>query len=385
MSSIDDMASERLRALRAAALDRTLIETALGPGHAALRDGRRMVSFCSNDYLGLSHHPEVVAAGIDSLGRNGSGACASRLVTGNHTEFAALEREIADWKGTEAALVFGSGYLANAGAIPVLAESGDLILIDELAHACQIAGARLSKARVVIFRHNDMAHLSEMLNVHRTGARNCLIVSEGVFSMDGDLAPLPALVRLARQFDAWTYVDDAHAFGVLGGGRGSAKHWGVMPEVQMGTLSKAAGSYGGYVAASRAVIDLLISRASSFIFATGLPPASAAAARAALTIMKRNPAMCAAPVRAARLFAQRVGLAEPQSCIVPVVFGSVEAALAASEALAKEGFLATAIRPPTVPNGTSRVRFTFCSEHADSDIVRLADVVRTLRQPDLAA
>jgi 8-amino-7-oxononanoate synthase len=385
MVSIDDMSRIRLQALRAQSLDRAVSETALGAGQTATRDGRRTVSFSSNDYLGLSHDPRVTAAATDALRRFGAGAGASRLVTGNHPAFAPLERAIAAWKGTAAALVFGSGYLANVGAIPVLAEQGDLILIDELAHACQISGARLSKARTVIFRHNDTQHLAELLATQRSQARHCLVVTEGVFSMDGDLAPLPEIVRLARAFDAWTFVDDAHALGVIGMGRGSAAHWDVSPDIQMGTLSKAAGSYGGYIAASQPVVDLLVSRCSSFIFATGLPPANAAAATAALEIMASDPLLCARPLHMARTFASAAGLADPQSCIVPVLFGAADLALAASASLAREGFLATAIRPPTVPDGTSRIRFTFCADHADSDVRRLGALVRDLRPAGMAA
>lgn len=385
MPSLDDIAQDRLTALEAKALRRRLSTTELGPGQIAMRDGRRLVSFSSNDYLGLSHAAPVIEAAATAARTRGAGAGASRLVTGNHPELAALERDLAAWKGTEAALVFGSGYLANVGAIPVLAEQGDLILIDELAHACQIAGARLSKAQTAVFRHNDMAHLESLLAERRSSARHCLIVSEGVFSMDGDLAPLPDLVRLARRHDAWTYLDDAHALGVIGDGRGSARHWGVAPDVQMGTLSKAAGSYGGYIAASQSVVDLLISRASSLIFATGLPPASAAAARAALSLMAADADLCARPHRNARKFTRLAGLPEPSSCIVPVVFGSVQAALDASARLEQDGFLATAIRPPTVPDGTSRIRFTFCADHAKADIVRLAETVRRLRPAGIAA
>lgn len=385
MTSLDQFAARTLDALSLKALRRTLDATAPGPGQKVERRGKTLISFCSNDYLGLSQDARVIAAATAALAEYGAGAGASRLVTGNHPEFAALEREIAAWKDCEAALVFGSGYLANVGAIPVLAGEGDLILIDALAHACQIAGARLSKARTLIFRHNDMTHLAQLLAEHRGAGRHCLIVSEGVFSMDGDLSPLPEIVALAKRHDAWTFVDDAHALGVLGEGRGSAAHWGVKPDLQMGTLSKAAGSYGGYVAASRPVIDLLISRASSFIFATGLPPASVAAARAAVGVMRTDPELCSRPLRNARLFAAKAGLPEPLSCIVPLVLGPAHAALAASAALAREGFLATAIRPPTVPDGTARVRFTFCADHAERDIVRLADAVRALRLPDLAA
>jgi 8-amino-7-oxononanoate synthase len=385
MPSIRDTASQRLDALTAQSLRRVLSPSQSGPGQQISTHGAQLVSFCSNDYLGLSKDPRVIAAASAALAEHGAGAGASRLVTGNHPVFEALERELAAWKDCEAALIFGSGYLANTGAIPVLAEAGDLILIDALAHACQIAGARLSKARTIIFRHNDMANLSELLNQHRPAARHCLIVTEGVFSMDGDLAPLPEVMQLAGAFDAWTYVDDAHALGILGGGRGSAAHWGVKPDVQMGTLSKAAGSYGGYIAASRPVIDLLISRASSFIFATGLPPASAAAARAALGIMRDNTDLCSAPLRKAQGFARAAGLPPPQSCIVPLMLGAPEAALEASEALRHAGFLVTAIRPPTVPEGTSRLRFTFCADHREDDIARLAEAVRGLRRTGLAA
>jgi 8-amino-7-oxononanoate synthase len=385
MSSLDDMAHDRLQALRAQSLTREVVETALAPGQRAHRQGRDYVSFSSNDYLGLAHDRRVVAAAAAALAQHGAGAGASRLVTGNHPEFAALERDIAAWKGTEAALVFGSGYLANVGAIPVLADQGDLILIDELAHACQIAGTRLSKARTVIYRHNDMSHLTELLRSQRSGARHCLIVTEGVFSMDGDLAPLPEIMQLSHQYGAWSLVDDAHALGVIGAGRGSAHHWGALPDVQMGTLSKAAGSYGGYIAASRPVVDLLTSRCASFIFATGLPPASAAAARAALQIMANEPDLCQRPVRLAQIFAARALLPEPSSCIVPVVFGAADAALSASAQLESEGFLAAAIRPPTVPEGTSRIRFTFCADHAEDDVLRLASLVRASRTTGKAA
>lgn len=385
MNSLDQFATSKLDVLTSQALRRALETSVPAPGQIVERHGKRLVSFCSNDYLGLSHDRRVLDAAAEALTRYGAGAGASRLVTGNHPELMELEREIASWKEAEAALVFGSGYLANVGAIPVLAEHGDVILIDELAHACQIAGARLSKARVVVFRHNDVAHLEELLAQHRPAARHCLIVSEGLFSMDGDLAPLPDIARVARRYDAWTYIDDAHALGVIGEGHGSSRHWGVKPDVQMGTLSKAAGSYGGYIAANRAVVDLLVSRASSFIFATGLPPASAAAARAALGVMRAEPALCSKPLRFARTFAVSADLPEPHSCIVPVIFGSAEAALAASAALARQGFLATAIRPPTVPEGASRVRFTFCADHQEADVLRLADAVRSLRASSLAA
>jgi 8-amino-7-oxononanoate synthase len=379
------MARRRLADLRARGVARRLHSTAAAAGQLVVRGARELISFCSNDYLGLAHDPRVAAAATAALVRYGAGAGAARLVTGDHPPLRALEEKLAAWKGTEAALVFGSGYLANVGTIPVLAEEGDLILIDQLAHACQIAGARLSKARCLAFRHNDMAHLASLLAAERPRARHCLIVSEGVFSMDGDLAPLNVMDSLARAHDAWTMIDDAHGLGVLGGGHGSAHHWGVAPDVQMGTLSKALGSYGGYIAGSRDVIDLVTSRASSFIFATGLPPASAAAALESLHVIEASPALSERALAKARLFCAASGLPEPSSQIVPLILGSAERAMAASEALAERGFLVTAIRPPTVPEGASRLRFTFAADHQDGDVLRLAALVRDMTPAGKAA
>jgi 8-amino-7-oxononanoate synthase len=202
------------------------------------------------------------------------------------------------------------------------------------------------------------------------------VLTEGVFSMDGDLAPLPDILAAARDHDAWLMTDDAHGLGVVGGGRGSAAHWRVAPDVQMGTLSKAVGSYGGYIAASRPVIDLLVNRARSLIYATGLPPAVVAASIAGIEIIANYEALCTKPLAHARAFAAHVGLPAPQSAIVPLILGASEAALAASQALEREGFLVTAIRPPTVPNGTARLRVTFSAAHREADVLRLAEAVR---------
>jgi 8-amino-7-oxononanoate synthase len=306
-------------------------------------------------------------------------------VTGNHPLYDTLERKIAALKGTEASLAFGSGYLANIGAIPALVGAGDLVLADELSHACMMSGARLSGARVITFRHNDVGALRGLLAEYRAAARHCLVLTEGVFSMDGDLAPLPDVIAAAREHDAWTMTDDAHGFGVIGEGRGSAAHWGVSPDVQMGTLSKAAGSYGGYVAASKPVIDLLINRARSLIYATGLPPAVAGASIAGIDIIASDAALCARPLALARDFAARLGLSEPQSAIVPLVVGSSESALSMSQLLELDGFLVTAIRPPTVPDGTARLRVTFTAAHSEDDVARLAEAVRAHVMPHFDA
>ena len=298
-------------------------------------------------------------------------------MTGNHPLYADLESRLARIKGTAAACVFGSGYLANTGIIPALAGSDDLIVVDELSHACIHAGAKLSGATVIPYRHADAEDAEAVLAAHRGGKKHALIATDGVFSMDGDLAPLAALAELAQRFDAWLLCDDAHGFGVVGGGRGSAFANG-QPDVplQMGTLSKAVGAYGGYLCASQAVIDLMHTRARTFIYSTGLPPPVVAAAIAAIDLIEREPAYAAEPLRKARLFARALNLPEAQSAIVPVIIGETDAALAASDLLRDEGYLVVAIRPPTVPAGTARLRFAFTAQHPDAEIERLAVIVR---------
>jgi 8-amino-7-oxononanoate synthase len=375
MTSLDEFAARKLAQLESASLRRTLRIIDTGAGHRVRAGG---LNFCSNDYLGLAGDPRLAEAARMAADAFGAGAGASRLVTGNHSLYDVLERKIAAVKDTEAAVVFGSGYLANLGAIPALVGEGDLVLADALSHACMMSGAKLSGAKVMTFRHNDVDDLRALLSAHRGAARHCLVLTEGVFSMDGDLAPLPDIVAVARDHDAWTMTDDAHGLGVVGDGFGSAAHWGVAVDVQMGTLSKAVGSYGGYVAASQPVVDLLINRARSFVYATGLPPTVVGASIAGIDIIAGDPALCALPIARARLFASRLNLPVPQSPIVPLIVGGSEAALAASRALEQAGFLVTAIRPPTVPDGTARLRVTFTAVHGEDDVLRLAEAVRAV-------
>lgn len=343
-----------------------------------IRDGKRLLSFSCNDYLNLSQHPDVKAAAIAAIRRFGAGAGASRLVTGNHPLYAELESRLARLKGTQAACVFGSGYLANAGIIPALIGKDDLVLLDELSHACLWAGAQLSRANLQVYRHNDLVHAEALLEEHRPRHERALVATDGVFSMDGDLGPLPRLGVLAKRYDAWLLADDAHGLGVVGGGRGAAFAHDGKAEVplQMGTLSKAAGGYGGYLCASRDVVDLVKNRARSFVYSTGLPPATVAGAIAALDIIARGGALVEAPLRKARAFTAAAGLEEAQSPIVPVVFGDTARALEAAQMLEHAGFLAVAIRPPSVPEGTARLRLTFTAAHPDEAIVRLAALVR---------
>lgn len=361
-SSIEAFARARLAKLDADNLRRTLAETVRLDGGRVSRDGRALISFCDNDYLGLSTHPDVVAAAIAATRTYGAGAGAARLVTGDNPLNHALEQRLADFKSMPAARVFGSGYLANIGAIPVLAGRDDLIVIDELAHSCMYAGARLSGADIAAFPHNDVAAARRLLG-RRRGER-ALLLTETVFSMDGDLAPLDALADACQETGAWMMTDDAHGLGVVAIDNPAP--------IQMGTLSKAAGGYGGYVTGPAAFIDLLTNRARSFVYTTGLPPGVLASAEAALRIMADRPELGARAIANARLFCRLLGRPPAVSAIVPLIVGDAARALEGSARLANAGFLVTAIRPPTVPDGQARLRFTFSALHAENDIRRLA-------------
>ncbi len=378
--SLEEFARAKLRALEDATLLRRLAPTARAPAARVRRGAAEMISFCDNDYLGLSQHPALIEAAVAATEAYGAGAGASRLVTGDNPLYEAVEARIARIKGTEAAIVFGSGYLANIGIIPALLGPGDLIVADELVHACMHAGARLSRAETRFFRHNDANDAAGILRGAREGARHCLILTEGVFSMDGDRAPVAALADLARDTESWLLVDDAHALGVINGGRGSGFSGGarVPVDLQMGTLSKAAGAYGGYLAAARPVIDLMVNRARSLIYTTGLPPGTLAAAEKGLELIETDAALTALPLARARTFTAALGLPPAESAIVPLILGDEALALDAAGALAQRGFLVTAMRPPTVPKGTSRLRFTFSATHEERDVLDLAEAVSTL-------
>jgi 8-amino-7-oxononanoate synthase len=378
MHSLDAFAQDKLDDLKRRHLYRALNETVREDGIWIERNGRKLLSFSCNDYLNLTQHPAVKQAAISAIEEYGAGSGASRLVTGNHPLYAKLESRLARFKRAEAACVFGSGYLANAGIIPVLVGRNGLVVVDELSHACIYAGTHLSRGTVITFRHNDVTHASELLATHRGSYNHAMIVTDGVFSMDGDLAPLPELVALAEDYDTWVMSDDAHGLGVVGGGRGSSfvGNSDIPVPLQMGTLSKAIGSYGGYLCASAPVIELMRNRARTLIYSTGLPPACVGAAIAALDLIEREPSYAAEPVRKAKAFTQRAGLPDAQSPIVPIVIGDEEIALGKSRLLEDEGFLAVAIRPPTVKPGTARLRLTFTAQHPDDQVERLADFVR---------
>jgi 8-amino-7-oxononanoate synthase len=371
LESLERFAADKLAALTARALKRELSETWRAPDAVIERQGRRLVSFSCNDYLNLSNHPQIIAAAVQAAARYGVGAAASRAVTGNHPLYAALEAKLAALKGSASAVVFGSGYLANSGIIPALMGEGDVIFPDRLSHACAWAGCTLSGATVIPFAHNDMDSLAALLQDERRRYRHAMIWTETVFSMDGDCAPLGDVARLAQAYDAWVMTDDAHGLGVVP----PDEHAKAIP-LQMGTLSKAVGGYGGYLCGSADVVSLIRNRARSFVYTTGLPPATVAAASAALDFMQANPAHCALPLAKARRFTAAVGLPAATSPIVPVIIGDSAAAMAESKRLADAGFLVAAIRPPTVPEGTARLRIAFSAAHRDEDVDALAECLR---------
>lgn len=378
--SLDDFAIRKLESLERRHLRRELEITARRARARVGRDDGELVSFACNDYLGLATDPALIEASREATARFGVGSGASRLITGNHPLYDDLERRLAELKGSDDAVVFGSGYLTTIGVMPIFAGASDLVLVDELAHSCILAGATLSRARVVTFRHNDMDDAATQLKAHREEHRRCLVVTNGVFSMDGDLAPLPELTTLADRYDAWLMTDDAHGTGVVGGGRGStfAHASAVDVPLQMGTLSKAVGAYGGYLCASAPVVELIRNRARSFVYSTGLPPGTVAAAIKGVEIIASDAERVALPLARARAFTDALELPDAQSAIVPIVLGSAEDALDASDALRDAGFLVPAIRPPTVPPGTSRLRFAFSSAHSSDDVAALARAVREL-------
>lgn len=343
-------------------------------------DGR--VNFCSNDYLGLARDPAVAAAMAEAVQRYGSGSGASHLVSGHGAEHEALERELAEFTGRARAVVFSTGYMANLGVLAALADKRDLLLADGLNHASLIDAARLVRSpRNLWYPHADAAAARALLDVHAPAAAaedgGAFIITDGVFSMDGDLAPLPALAAAARAHDAWLVVDDAHGIGVVGAdGGGCCEHFGLDAQavpVLIGTFGKALGSFGAFVAGDEDVIELLIQRARSYIYTTALPPAVAAATRRALRIVReeawRREAL-QARIEQFREGAARRGLAVMPSTtpIQPLVLGGERAALAASGRLAEAGYRVTAIRPPTVPAGTARLRITLSAAHTPQQV-----------------
>nr|WP_315489290.1 8-amino-7-oxononanoate synthase [uncultured Rhodoferax sp.] len=378
MSVLDSLAEE-IQALDAAKLLRVRRSVEAVQGAHLLVNGRDMLAFCGNDYLGLSQHPEVVVAAQQAAAHWGVGATASPLVCGHSASHGSLESELAEFLGLPRALYFASGFTANVGLVPTLVGRDDAVFCDALNHASLIDGARLSRAQIGVFPHSDLQALENQLQV--CTARRKLIVTDAVFSMDGDISDLPALLRLAEQYDALLLVDDAHGFGVLGkGGRGIAEHAGVQSPrlIIMGTLSKAAGSAGAFVAGDARVVELVMQRARSYIFATTSPAMVTEALRASLRVIQREGwrrqrvQTHAARLRAALADRADVGRLLPSiTPIQPLVIGENTKALERMAKLWEQGIWVPAIRPPTVPVGTARLRISLSAAHSEADIERL--------------
>lgn len=390
--SLDSLLAPALAERKVANLyrERRLLMSAQAP--QVIVDGKSYISFCSNDYLGLANHPEVIAAFQQAANYYGVGSGASHLVSGHSREHHQLEEELAEFTGRQRALLFSTGYMANMGAITALVGQGDAVFEDRLNHASLLDAGLLSGARFQRFLHNDLANLQSRLD--KTEAARKLLVVDGVFSMDGDCAPLPELAALAQKNNAWLMVDDAHGFGCLGKkGGGSAEHFGLSQNqlpILMGTLGKAFGTFGAFIAGSETLIETLIQFARPYIYTTAMPPAVAAATRCSLRLLQAEQwrrEHLQQLIAHFRRGAERLGLQllDTHTPIQPIIIGAEDTTLAISQALAERGFLIIAIRPPTVAAGSSRLRITFSAEHSlqqvDQLLLALEEVVEEMGLP----
>ncbi|MCF8563230.1 8-amino-7-oxononanoate synthase [Alicyclobacillus tolerans] len=387
------MLAQELKYIRDAGLYRSFRTMESASDAQVQVESQRLIMCASNNYLGLANHPELMDAACNAIRRFGTGSSGSRLITGNTQLHDELEAALSRFKKTEAAIVFNTGFMANLAVLSTLVKDNDVIFSDELNHASIIDGCRLSRAHVVVYRHNDMADLEDKLIQHVQTRRQsnpgaeaqsfrALIVTDGVFSMDGDIALLPKIVELAERFKAWVMVDDAHATGVLGThGGGTADYYGLPAErvhVQLGTLSKALGAEGGYVAGSQVLIDYLRNRARPFIFSTALSPGVVATAKAAMELVEREPQRRTRLQDIARSVREGLTLLGFRvlpgvTPIIPVIIGDPQRAVDFGRRLEAMGVFAPAVRPPSVPAGTSRIRLTLMATHSDEDVHRILD------------
>jgi glycine C-acetyltransferase/8-amino-7-oxononanoate synthase len=376
VSDIED----RLAEIRSRGLYRRLRVISGPQGPRVLLDGSPVLLLCSNNYLGLADHPRVREAAAEAAMRYGAGAGASRLISGNMTIHRRLEESLAEFHGSEAVLLLGSGYLANTGVIATLAGEGDVVFSDALNHASIIDGCRLARAETFVYEHADTEQLE--WGLRQAAGRGALIVTDGLFSMDGDVAPLEEIVELAARFDARVMVDDAHGIGTYGpGGRGTVAAAGVEDEVDVivGTLGKSLGSYGAYVCCDKQLAKYLVNSARTLIFSTALPPPAVAAAGAALALLREQPRRVDKLQRNAETLrdalAEQGVSSQSRSQIVPLILGDADTAVEVSERALEQGVFAQAIRPPTVPEGTSRLRLSVMASHTPSE---LREAARTL-------
>ena len=369
---------EELAHIRAHGLYRNLRALSHAGGHARL-DGRDVLNFSSNDYLDLANDPRLKNAAAQAAERYGCGATASRLMGGHLELHETLERRLATLVGQETALVFPTGYQGNIGVLTALAGPNDVIYSDALNHASIVDGCRISRATVQVYPHRDVDALRALLQ-HAGQFRRRIIVTDSVFSMDGDEAPVAALADVAREHDAFLIVDEAHAIGVFGHGGGLCREAGVTPDVTVGTLSKALGGEGGFAACEGPIRELMINKARSFIFSTGLAPACAGSAVAALGMLNDNPDLGATLLQRVQRFrdalrVQGIDVPPDRSPIVPIIIGDNEAAVALAGALLQRDVLAAAVRPPSVPAGTARLRFSITRAHTEGELIRVAEIV----------
>ncbi len=374
--------SDELASIKNQGLYRRLSTIGSAQAPRILKDGRELILLSSNNYLGLTTHPKVKKAALEAIEQYGTGAGGSRLATGNTELYNSLEERIAEFKGTEDALVFSTGYMANIGTISSLMKNGDLILSDELNHASIIDGCRLSRADVVAYPHRDVSCIETALRKLKHPRK--LIVTDGIFSMDGDVAPLPEIVEVAEKYDAMVMVDDAHATGVLGKHcRGTSDYFNVSVDVNMGTLSKALASMGGYVAGSTELIDYLRNRARPFIYSTALPPPAVAAAKAAMDVVEtENPAKKLWQ----NIAIYKKGLADigitvkSETQIIPLMTGETGNTIKAANELERLGVFAPGIRPPTVPEGKGRIRTSLMATHTEHDIKEALSAISVIKE-----
>jgi 8-amino-7-oxononanoate synthase len=391
MLSFEHELSRRLAALREQGLHRELRRVDSAQGARIKIGGQTFLNFSSNDYLGLAHHPALQAAAIQAVETFGAGAGASRLVCGSLAPFHELEETLAAFKKTEAALTFSTGYAAALGTITALVGPPDVIILDKLVHACIVDAAKLSGAKLRVFAHNDLDDLEDKLKwagqfaTAESGRRKAaiLIVTESIFSMDGDAAPLREIVALKEKFGAWLMVDEAHATGVLGSqGRGMADEFGVggQIEIQLGTLGKALGASGGYICGARALVDFLVNRARSFIFSTAPVPAAAAAATAGIQLAQSEEGTNRRTILQANVNAfLSTGNRQPATAaaIIPIILGDEATAMAAATALREHNIFVPAIRYPTVARGAARLRVTLTAAHRTEDVAQLVAALQT--------
>jgi 8-amino-7-oxononanoate synthase len=383
VSDLEDKLRVKLEAWSGQHLARKLREVESAQGGSIILEGRTLINFGSNDYLGMAARPELKRAAIEATERYGTGSGASRLICGSIAPHQELERALAAWKGTECALVFNSGYAAALGTICGLVEGGDIVIIDKLVHASIVDAARLSGATLRVYKHNDVETLRGMLewSQQERGEGDVLVITESVFSMDGDVAPLSQIVALKEEYEAWLMVDEAHACGMFGkkrSGRIEQEELQGRVEIQMGTLGKAVGSSGGFIAGSSTLIEYLVNQARSFIFSTAAPPATSAAARAGVELIQSGAGeeLNNALWRNVEIFCHEMGVAKVPSPIIPVPIGSEEQAIKVAGGLKEAGFFVPAIRYPTVARGKARLRVSLSATHEADQIMQLTRVLK---------